>query len=117
VQQSAEVKPSAMSESETEGIERAVAALNLSPPIANKEAAPSTTNPLELCRASLTCVLAEITECNEADIRKSIQWPNNVFNGDLAVILPKMKLGTKADKMATEIMEKVLPLANRDCEE
>jgi arginyl-tRNA synthetase len=65
--------------------------------------------PLEVCRASLTKVLVDIARCSEEDAERSIQWPNNIFNGDLAVVLPRLRPGMKADKLAMEIMEKVLP--------
>ncbi|KAL5121913.1 hypothetical protein ACEQ8H_000129 [Pleosporales sp. CAS-2024a] len=66
---------------------------------------PLATNPLDICRTELTLVLKGIVNCSEEDIQKSIQWPNNIYNGDLAVVLPKLQAGTKADKLAGEIMD------------
>jgi hypothetical protein len=94
-----------------EGLEQSVTALGLSaPPVAIDESFQPFTNPLELCRTHLASILARIVQCSQDDAHKSIQWPNNIFNGDLAVVLPKLKPGIKVDKLAVEIMEKVLLL-------
>jgi arginyl-tRNA synthetase len=90
-----------------EGLERNVAALGLEAPAAHASA-QIFTNPLDLFRSYLAEILVNIAECSDSDARKAIQWPNNVFNGDLAVVLPRLKPGAKADKLAVEIMEKVL---------
>jgi arginyl-tRNA synthetase len=90
-----------------EGLERNVAVLGLEAPAAHASA-HTFTNPLDLFRAYLLEILVNTTGCSDSDARSAIQWPNNVFNGDLAVILPRLKSGAKADKLAVEIMEKVL---------
>lgn len=94
-----------------EGLEQSVSALGLgAPPVPYKETSEPFTNPLELCRAYLASILKDIAQCSEDDAHKAIQWPNNIFNGDLAVVLPKLKPGIKADKIAVEIIEKVILL-------
>ncbi|KAH8726342.1 hypothetical protein GQ44DRAFT_194397 [Phaeosphaeriaceae sp. PMI808] len=89
-----------------ESLEHTLASLSLTVPVPQVEAAEVLTNPLDLVRVYLAKILAEILECDDADAYKSVQWPNNIFNGDLAVILPKLKPGAKPDAVAKEIMEK-----------
>jgi hypothetical protein len=93
-----------------ESLERNVAALGLGAP-ATHTSSQTFTNPLDLFRSYLAEILVDIADCSDSDARKAIQWPNNVFNGDLAVVLPRLKPGVKADKLAVDIMEKVLPHA------
>lgn len=64
-------------------------------------------NPLDIYRAYLAEILAGITGCDLETTYQSIQWPNNIFNGDLAVILPKIRPGAKANEVAFELMQKV----------
>jgi arginyl-tRNA synthetase len=64
-------------------------------------------NPLDVYRTYLAQVLADVVGCDIDAAYKSIQWPNNIFNGDLSVILPKLRPGAKADEVAIELMKKV----------
>lgn len=63
-------------------------------------------NPLDVYRAHLEHTLVEHVGCEEEAASKSIQWPNNIFNGDLAVVLPRLRSGIKPDQLAVEVMEK-----------
>jgi arginyl-tRNA synthetase len=65
------------------------------------------TNPLDVWRSALATILADILEEEAANTYKSIQWPNNIFNGDLSVTLPKLRPGCKAAELSFEIMDKV----------
>ena len=98
---------------ELNALEQGLAALGLGVPVPSKDTSQILCNPLEIWRAYLMNVLAEVVECDEGTIHKCIQWPNNIFNGDLAVVLPKLRPGAKANKLAVEIMEKVF---SRDTE-
>jgi arginyl-tRNA synthetase len=89
-----------------EGLERKVVALGLGAPAAHASS-QTFTNPLDLFRSCLAEILVDIAECSDSDAQKAIQWPNNVFNGDLSVVLPRLKPGTKADNLAVVIMDKV----------
>jgi arginyl-tRNA synthetase len=95
-----------------ENLEQYMAALGLSPPAPFQGTPQSLTNPLDICRAYLADILTEILECSQEDALSSIQWPNNIFNGDLAVVLPKLRRsGAKADETGVVIMGKVqLPI-------
>lgn len=92
---------------EVNALEQGLEVLGLGLPVPSRDTSLILSNPLELWRTCLTSVLSEVVECDEETVRKCIQWPNNIFNGDLAVVLPKLRPGTKADKLAVEIMEEV----------
>jgi arginyl-tRNA synthetase len=49
------------------------------------------TNPLDVWRSALATILADVLGIEANDAYKSIQWPNNIFNGDLTVTLPRMQ--------------------------
>jgi hypothetical protein len=105
------VKVFAKMATEMEVLEQSLAALGLSIPASYQETL-QTTDALEICRTCLASILAKIANCSEEDASKSIQWPNNISNGDLAVILPKLRQGLKSNEMALYIMEKVLLFPN-----
>jgi hypothetical protein len=92
----------------TDVLESCLAELNLNMPTCSFDISQALANPLDLYRSYLATILAGLVGCNEEDAFKSIQWPNNIFNGDLAVVLPKLQPGAKADKLAVELLEKVL---------
>ncbi|KAH6000654.1 arginine--tRNA (Arg) ligase [Parastagonospora nodorum] len=87
-------------------LEQIISSLSLGKTSPGSGAANALIYPLDVCRAHLTKLLVDIVNCSEDDAEKSIQWPNNIFSGDLAVILPKLRPGVKADQLAVEIMEK-----------
>ena len=88
-------------------LEQSLASLSLSVPVPGVKEAELLANPLDIFRTYLAEILAEITGCEVQAAYKSIQWPNNIFNGDLAVILPKLRPGAKSDEVAVELLEKV----------
>jgi arginyl-tRNA synthetase len=90
-----------------EALEANLSSLNLSTPVPALESVQVLSNPLDIYRTYLAHVLADIANCDLITAHKSIQWPNNIFNGDLAVILPKLRAGAKAGELALELMEKV----------
>jgi arginyl-tRNA synthetase len=64
-------------------------------------------NPLDVWRSALATILAGLLDSEATETYKSIQWPNNIFNGDLSVTLPKLRPGCKAAELSFEIMDKV----------
>lgn len=90
-----------------DALERSLAALNLTVPVPGVKSADVLVNPLDVIRTYLAEILADIAGCDIEAAYKSIQWPNNIFNGDLTVILPKLRPKAKADEIAVELMEKV----------
>ncbi|CAN9416356.1 unnamed protein product [Alternaria alternata] len=63
-------------------------------------------NPLNVFRASLAQLLSVLTECDTQDAVKSIQWPNNIYSGDLSVTVPRLRPGCKPAEMSTDVMNK-----------
>jgi arginyl-tRNA synthetase len=65
------------------------------------------TNPLDVWRSALATILADLLDSEATETYRSIQWPNNIFNGDLSVTLPKLRPGCKAAELSFQIMDKV----------
>ncbi|OAL06613.1 arginyl-tRNA synthetase [Phaeosphaeriaceae sp. SRC1lsM3a] len=82
--------------------------IGLDAPASSETLLHNFTRPLEVYRICLVKLLSDILECEEDVAQKCVLWPNNIDNGDLAVVLPKLRPGVKADKTAVEIMEKHL---------
>jgi hypothetical protein len=64
-------------------------------------------NPLDVLRASLAELLVKIVDCQAEDANKSIQWPNDLSNGDLSVTLPRLRPGCKPKDLSSEVVNKV----------
>jgi arginyl-tRNA synthetase len=65
------------------------------------------TNPLDVWRSVLATLLAGLVNAEVFHAYKSIQWPNNIFNGDLSVTLPRLRPGCKATELSSELVDKV----------
>ncbi|EMD90961.1 hypothetical protein COCC4DRAFT_22967 [Bipolaris maydis ATCC 48331] len=63
-------------------------------------------NPLDICRSSLAHALSDLVTGDVQDAFKSIQWPNNIFNGDLSVTIPRLRPGSKPDELSAELVNK-----------
>ncbi|EUC30156.1 hypothetical protein COCCADRAFT_104604 [Bipolaris zeicola 26-R-13] len=63
-------------------------------------------NPLDICRSSLAHALSDLVTGDIQDAFKSIQWPNNIFNGDLSVTVPRLQPGCKPDELSAELVDK-----------
>ncbi|KAF2441218.1 Nucleotidylyl transferase [Karstenula rhodostoma CBS 690.94] len=87
-------------------LESSLARLQLTAPLPIIESADVLTNPLDICRSLLADVLSGLIESSPEAAYKSIQWPNNIYNGDLAVVLPKLRPGCKAAELALDISQK-----------
>lgn len=64
-------------------------------------------NPLDLCRTTLAELLSELTQCEVQVAYNSIQWPNNIFNGDLSVTIPKLCPGRKPAEASAHLVDTV----------
>lgn len=64
-------------------------------------------NPLDACRSVLAGLLASLLGCDVQAAYNAIQWPNNIFNGDLSITLPKLCPGRKPDETSAELVNKV----------
>lgn len=89
------------------GLEERLASLDLNVPFHGLDTADVLTKPLDIWRIQLAKILGELVECNYETAYKAIQWPNNIYNGDLAVILPKLCQGRKAVEVAFDLLKKV----------
>jgi arginyl-tRNA synthetase len=65
------------------------------------------TNPLDLCRSALAELLASLVDCDAQAAYNSIQWPNNIFNGDLSVTVPKLCPGRKPVELSSQLVDNV----------
>ena len=87
------------------GLECLLDALQLDTPMPLFPSASVLTKPLDIGRAYLAGIMDSLIEANSCDAYKSIQWPNNVNNGDLSVILPKLKPGTNPADFGIELQK------------
>lgn len=90
-----------------ESLEQCLAFLDLDSPLPTVLIADAAANPLDLCRIHLAEILSGALGCDIDDAYKSIQWPNDIFKGDLAIVLPKLRPGAKAEETTFELLEKV----------
>jgi arginyl-tRNA synthetase len=63
--------------------------------------------PLDIARSYLAKILGEVASVGPDVAYNAIQWPNNVYNGDLVVILPKLSRGADPQEYASQIIPKV----------
>lgn len=96
-----------MSTLEIDGLTQLLETLSVSAPAAKFKESHILINPLDICRSSLAELLSSLVECNIQDAYKSIQWPNNIWNGDLSVTLPRLRPGCKPAELSTELIDKV----------
>jgi arginyl-tRNA synthetase len=98
---------SIMSTVESNGLWRLLDDLSLSSPSLEYVEVDILANPLDICRTILASVLSNIVGCDQEEAYKSIQWPNNIFNGDLSVTLPRLRPGCKPNELSSELVDKV----------
>ena len=89
------------------GLEKRLASLDLTVPLSEPDTANVLHKPLDLWRILLAEILGGLVECSHEAAYKAIQWPNNIYNGDLAVILPKLCQGKKANEVAIDLLSRV----------
>lgn len=96
-----------MSTAGHDGLTELLQQLSISTELPNEESASLLANPLNILRASLARLLTGIVECDDGDAYKSIQWPNDMSNGDLSITLPRLRPGCKPKELSSELMNKV----------
>jgi arginyl-tRNA synthetase len=94
-------------------LENLVGELGLKTPIPHFPAADVLNVPLDLARSYLADELSQHVECDPQNAYNSIQWPNNIYNGDLSVIIPRLKPGADSDELAFNLMTKVSRNSNQ----
>ncbi|KAF1845930.1 Nucleotidylyl transferase [Cucurbitaria berberidis CBS 394.84] len=95
-----------MSTLDFNGLTQLLKGLSVSRPPVELTGATILSNPLDLCRSALAELITSLTECDVQDAYKSIQWPNNIFNGDLSITLPRLRPGCKPAELSTELVDK-----------
>jgi arginyl-tRNA synthetase len=92
---------------EWSGLTQLLEDLSISEPGTELVGASVLTNPLDLCRSTLADLLATLVKCNTQAAYNSIQWPNNIFNGDLSVTVPKLCPGRKPAELSSQLVDNV----------
>ena len=88
------------------GLEACLARLGLDVPIPPYAGADVLNKPLDIARSYLADILRKLTGAAVAP--GAITWSNNIDNGDLVVILPKLTThGSKPKELGFKIMEHV----------
>lgn len=89
------------------GLRQLLENLSITAPTSDITDATVLNNPLDLCRTTLAELLSGLIECDVQTAYKSIQWPNNIFNGDLSVTVPKLCPGRKPAELSSQLVDKV----------
>lgn len=99
------------------GLTDLLASFSLTTPIPTFTQADPLTRPLDLARIYYAQILQQLVEGCEADHAwNSIAWPADIYNGDLAAVLPRL-LGHKAagkdgwPVLAFGMIQKVFPIS------
>ncbi|CAN9362366.1 unnamed protein product [Alternaria alternata] len=87
---------------EPDGLRSLLEGLSVSDPEACSSEYKVLSNPLEIFRASLAQLLSVLTACDIQDAGKSIQWPNNIYSGDLSVTVPRLRPGCKPAEISAD---------------
>jgi arginyl-tRNA synthetase len=65
-------------------------------------------NPVDIYRAHLATILAEVTGVDSAIVYPALQWTQTLEKGDLVLPIPALRIKTKKPaELATEWVEKV----------
>ena len=89
-------------------LQQKLQALGADPSVLDHESADILTNPLDIYRSYLANDLTKILECGWQLIYDAIHWTNQLSNGDLILIVPKLRLkGAKPAEVTRELSGKV----------
>ena len=88
-------------------LEAFLGSLGMTVPIPQFQAADVLNKPLDIGRCYFADILSSLVETDAVNAYKSLQWPGDIFNGDLAVILPKLRHGSKAIEFAFDLISRV----------
>jgi hypothetical protein len=81
--------------------------LGLKVPIPHFEAPDVLSKPLDIGRCYFADILSSLVDGNPKNAYGSILSPGDIYNGDLAVVLPKLKPGSKAKVLGPDLMTRV----------
>jgi hypothetical protein len=88
-------------------LEVLLARLGLSVPMPSFEATDVLNKPLDIGRCYFADILCSLVDGDPEKAYSSILSPGDIFNGDLAVVLPKLKPGSRADVLGPDLMTRV----------
>ncbi|OAG00357.1 arginyl-tRNA synthetase [Paraphaeosphaeria sporulosa] len=92
-----------MSTLEITDLESSLATLRLAAPLPVINSADAVTNPLDLVRSLLAGILSQLVESSPEAAYRSVQLPNSIYDGDLDIVLPKLRPGCKAGELAIDL--------------
>jgi hypothetical protein len=90
-------------------IEGLVKRVGLTIPIPKFSSSNVLSDPLDIGHSYIADIIRLQTQCDEATAWNSIQWPNNIYNGDFAIILPKLGHHADSKSLAFNITQRVSP--------
>jgi len=97
-----------MSTSTLDGLQAQLSTLNVEIPIPSFDNTHVLVNPIDIYRSYLANILANFVERDRQLIYDSVQWTNNLVNGDLLLVIPKLRLnGAKPAEVAKDLSAKV----------
>jgi len=96
-----------MSTLNAEGLAKLLSHLSLSDASPHFAAVNTLSNPLDVLRTTLAELLTNLVGCDHEDAYKSIQWPNDIYSGDLSVTLPRLRPGCKPKELSSELVDEV----------
>jgi hypothetical protein len=89
------------------GLEAFVAELGLGP-IPSFATADVLNDPMDLCHSYLAEYFQQLVGCDRGLVYKAIQPPNTIQDGDLDIVLPRLKLpGGSPKELAGELLKQV----------
>jgi arginyl-tRNA synthetase len=96
-----------MSTLTVDGLEALLSGLGLDIPIPSFPESGVLNKPLDISRSYFADILCSLLQCDPDVAYSSIQWPGDIFSGDLTVILPKLNHNGDADVIALDLMQRV----------
>lgn len=92
----------------TDEVSQKLATLGLTTPLASYPNCYPQVNPVDVYRAHITTILADVTGVDPAIIYQALQWTQTLEKGDLVLPVPALRVkGKKPDELAKEWAEKV----------
>src|SRR5262249_25410376 len=89
------------------GLEALLRGLGLNVPIPHFQSADVLNIPLDIGRSYFADILCSLIKCDATTAYNSIQLPNTIDNGDLAVILPRLSQGADSEALGFTIKQNV----------
>ncbi|KAJ2905743.1 arginine-tRNA ligase [Zalerion maritima] len=103
-----------MATTEIAGLTSLLENLGLSAPVPTYPEAQILENPLDIGRSYLAEILRSLVGVEDGIAYKAITWPNNIYNGDFSVPLPKLSHEKTPKDLASEITSKYKAASNSD---